>query len=470
MKTAFALTMTVLGAAAVAAVPAACNTHTAIGEVRDAAVASGGMGGRGGVGPGSGGAGPGSGGSGGSGGVLPPSASGGTPGSGGQMSSAAGAPGLGGAPASSHLALGPSVTYPVPGAFAVALADMNGDRASDVVALGGPVATGGANGNGAASGGAQGGQYDGTIVYVLGNDGKGAFGPADNVGMGYLSAIAVGDVDGDGKPDLAATNPNNGSISLFINDGSGRLSAPTSYSVGKNPVGVIIGDLDRDGRLDIGTANHGDPSHNGSGIGVLLNDGHAAFLASTYAAGPSPNFLLLADLDGDGRGSLVVGDDAGGVRVMTNDGMGQFGGATGVKTYAAGSSPRVLASGDLNGDGKTDIVVAGGGDGGGGVGILLNVGNGGLGAAIIYSGDRYPTSVAVGDLNGDGYPDLIASFINSGTIGVYLNNGTGAFRDPVGFETDGWVSSLAVGDVNGDGKLDVVAANANGVAVLLNAR
>jgi len=469
MKTAFALTMTVLGAAAVAAVPAACNNHTAIGEVRDAAVASGGMGGSGGAVLGSGGAVLGSGGNG-SGGVFPPSSSGGTPGSGGQMSAAAGAPGLGGAPASSHLALEPSVTYPVPGAFAVALADMNGDHATDVVALGGPVATGGANGSGAASGGAQGGQYDGTIVYVLGNDGKGVLGTADNVGMGYLSAIAVGDVDGDGKPDLAATNPNNGSVNLFINDGAGRLSAPTSYSVGKNPVGVIIGDLDHDGHLDIGTANHGDPSHNGSGIGVLLNAGHAAFLASTYAAGPSPNFLLLADLNGDGRGSLVVADDAGGVRVMTNDGMGQFGGATGVKTYAAGSSPHALASGDLNGDGRADVVVAGGGDGGGGIGILLNVGNGALGAAIIYGGDRYPTSVAVGDLNGDGYPDLIVSFINSGTIGVYLNNGTGAFRDPVGFETDGWVSSLAVGDVNSDGKLDVVAANANGVAVLLNAR
>ena len=364
----------------------------------------------------------------------------------------------------------PSVTYPVPGAFAVVLADMNGDHASDVVALGGPIATGGANGGGAASGGAQGGQYDGTIVYVLRNDGKGAFGAADNVGTGYLNAIAVGDIDGDGRPDLAATNQNNGSVNLFINDGAGRLAAPTSYSVGKTPVGVIIGDLDRDGRLDIATANGGDTSANGSGVGVLLNAGHGAFVASTYPAGLSPSCLLLADLIGDGLGSLVVADVAGGFRVLINDGTGQFGSTAGAKTYAAGSSPHALASGDLNGDGKTDIVLAGGGNGGGGVGILLNVGNGGLGAAILYGQDRYPTSLAVGDLNGDGYPDLAVSFVNSGTIGVYLNNGTGAFGDPVGFETDGWVSSLAVGDVSGDGKLDVVAANPNGVAVLLNAR
>jgi hypothetical protein len=463
MKTAFALSMT-LFAAATATLPAACNTRTAIGELRDAAVASGGVGGSGGAGMGSGGAGMGSGGG------PSPISSGGTPGTGGRMSAGAGASGLGGAPASSHLALMPSVTYPVPGAFAVVLADMNGDHASDVVALGGPVASGGANGNGAASGGAQGGQYDGSIVYVLTNDGKGTFGAGDHEGMGYFSAIAAGDVDGDGKPDLAATNPNNGSINLFINDGAGRLGAPTSYSVGKNPVGVIVGDLDRDGRLDIATANGGDPSANGSGVGILLNAGHGAFVASTYTAGRQPNFLLLADLNGDGLGSLVVADAAGGVRVLTNDGMGQFGAATGVKTYAAGSSPHALASGDLNGDGKTDLIVAGGGDGGGGVGILLNVGNGGLGAAIIYGGDRYPTSVAVGDINGDGYADLIVSFISSKTIGVYLNNGTGTFGDPLGVETDGSVSSVAVGDVNGDGKLDVVAANANGVAVIVNAR
>jgi hypothetical protein len=75
-----------------------------------------------------------------------------------------------------------------------------------------------------------------------------------------------------------------------------------------------------------------------SGIGILLNSGRGAFVASTYTAGPSPNFLLLADLNGDGLGSLVVSDDAGGIRVISNDGMGQFGGTTGGKTYAAGSS------------------------------------------------------------------------------------------------------------------------------------
>lgn len=475
MKTSLALPK--LALLAVAAL-GACNTHTAIGELRDAAPGTGGS-----VGPDAAVgdmAGGGSGGTGlpaGSGGT---SATGGTFASGGSASGGSGTPPMGGAPgfagssASSSLAFMPSVTYPVQGVSALTVADMNGDGAADTVALTyNSVATGGqgpGTGGASASGGASGSiSSDGYSLALLLSDGKGKLlAPKRISASSGLSSLAAGDIDGDGKPDIAASDNTSGVVNVFVGDGRGGLNDPTSFSIGFSPAGIAIADLNGDARLDIGTADIGSSEIPGN-IGILLNGGNGAFIANNYPSGNQPAAIAFADFNGDGSPDAAV-INSGGISVLLNDGGGHFGGAGNLKTYAAGSGSRALAIGDLNGDGKPDIALAGGTSFGGGVGVLFNLGQGNFGAAVIYDAAHLPLSIAVGDMNGDGFNDLIACYDESGTVGVYLNRGTGTFAAPVGFETDAWVKAVALGDVNGDGKLDVVAANWNGIAVLINAR
>lgn len=141
-----------------------------------------------------------------------------------------------------------------------------------------------------------------------------------------------------------------------------------------------------------------------------------------------------------------------------------------------GAFPSSLAVGDLNGDGKTDLVIAnacsrnnGGCQGDGTVSVLLGNGDGTFQAAVTYSsGGLEATSVAIGDVNGDGRPDLVVAnctssgvcVSNTGSVGVLLGNGDGTFKTAVTYSSGGvGALSVALGDFNGDGKLDLVVAN-----------
>ena len=125
-----------------------------------------------------------------------------------------------------------------------------------------------------------------------------------------------------------------------------------------------------------------------------------------------------------------------------------------------------MAAGDVNGDGKVDLVTANFVDDD--VSVLLGTGTGSFGAARNYSAGSPPRSVAMADFNGDGKIDLVTA--NAGGVTVLLGNGTGSFRGPVSVAAGTSPVGVAVGDFNGDGRPDVVTANSssNNVSVLLN--
>ena len=305
-------------------------------------------------------------------------------------------------------------------------------------------------------------------VGVLLNNGDGTFAsPVSYSAHAAPQGIALGDFNGDGKLDVAVANGGSSDVSVLLNTGNnGTLGAATNYSIGNGntPYQVAVGDLNGDGKVDLAIANEGSPT-----VGVLLNKGNGTFAAvASYNFGSDALSLAIADLDGDGKLDLAVGDYGGTmVGVLLNAGNGTFGSATG---YSGGAkSPSSVALGDLDGDGVPDLVVANVLPvSGTTVGVLLNNGNGTF-ATPLSTTSATPWAVAIGDLDGDGVSD-VATANNAGTVSVYVNKGKGSLATAVNYTVGGQPLGIALGDVNSDGRLDVIAVHylGNYVSVLLN--
>jgi hypothetical protein len=200
---------------------------------------------------------------------------------------------------------------------------------------------------------------------------------------------------------------------------------------------------------------------------VLLGNGDGTFRATTTFVSA---FAAGADLNGDGNLDMVGAGSGGNVLVQLGNGDGTFQAA--VKYPTGGSG--LLAVGDLNGDGKPDVVVVsvpnirptGSQQISGTIAVLLNNGDGTLQPAVIYGVGAGVYSVSMGDFNGDGKTDL--AVIDGFGVTVLLGNGDGTFRNPLTYGAPALYA--AVGDVNGDGKPDLVTVDDtdDGVTVLLN--
>ena len=184
--------------------------------------------------------------------------------------------------------------------------------------------------------------------------------------------------------------------------------------------------------------------------------------------GDGPDALAMGDLNGDGKPDLVTANGKV-ISVLLNRGDGSF---QARRDARAGGG--ALAVGDLNGDGKLDLATAAALLRGR-VSVLLNRGDGSFRAKRDYRTGRGPNSVAIGDLNGDRKLDLATANTYSTanttayTVSVLLNRGDGGFRAPRGYRTGDNPEAIAIGDLNGDRTLDLVTANeGDTVSVLLN--
>ena len=181
------------------------------------------------------------------------------------------------------------------------------------------------------------------------------FGIASSPAVGYAMSAAVGDFNGDGTLDLAVTNIDNDTVSVLLGNGKGNFALASSPATGSEPESVAVGDFNGDGKLDLAVANTG-----GSTVSILLGDGTGNFtLVSSPAVGSHPTSVAVGDFNGDGKLDLAVTSgqyDIGGqaVSILLGDGTGNF-------TLAASldlTLPTSVAVGDFNGDGKLDLVVA----------------------------------------------------------------------------------------------------------------
>jgi hypothetical protein len=282
-------------------------------------------------------------------------------------------------------------------------------------------------------------------------------------------SVAVGDFNGDRIPDLAIANagisPNyNGSLSVLLGNGDGTFRPAVNYAVGIHPLSVAVGDFRHNGLLDVAIANAGTaPYYTDGSVTVLLGNGDGTFRAAVYyAAGTAPNSLAVGDFRHNGILDLAVADNGdvvgqgSGVSVLLGNGDGTFRAAV---NYAAGIRPSSVAVGDFNGDGFPDLAVTNYN----GVGVLLGNGDGTFRAAVNYPAGGYGLSVAAGDFRHNGILDLAVA--NLFTVSVLLGNGDGTFQPAQNFSAGSGPLSAAIGHFHDPSLLDLAVANSGGSVV-----
>jgi hypothetical protein len=281
------------------------------------------------------------------------------------------------------------------------------------------------------------------------------------------TAVAVGDFNGDGKPDVVLANWNDATVSLLLGSGAGVLGAPTAFAVGPNPWALATGDFNGDGKPDLAVANWGGPS-----VSILLGNGAGGFAAAAdiaLAGQLNPSALAVGDFNGDGKPDLAVSMTygfsnitPGYVAVLIGDGSGGFGAPA---NFAVGGTPASVATGDFNGDGKLDLAVANSLVGT--LSVLLGDGAGAFAAAPDVAIDGRPGAVVAADFNGDGKADLAvmvnSSLINAASVVILSGTGSGTFAAPATFVLDrtngASLTGLALADFNADGRPDLALSD-----------
>ena len=298
---------------------------------------------------------------------------------------------------------------------------------------------------------------------VLRNDGKGHFTGdpvADAPDRTYTAALA--DLDGDGDLDLVVSNDRPDRKLVYLNDGKGYYRVASTFGDADwSTRYVTVADLNGDGRPDLIAANRGgDPSKPRPSF-VCLNDGKGAFPRCSALPTQSATIIVASDFDGDGTIDLFVPHRDGGQSLMFwNDGRGVFS-APPVPVGPSSSTVRAASSADIDGDGANDIVV---GDAKTGLFVYLNQGARGFAAPFaLGSASSAPYSVGIADLNRDGTPDIVVGNDNAPGV-IYFNQGAGkalTFLATLWNDGKGAVYGLAIGDLDGDGWPDIAAARSD---------
>ncbi|MEP6517622.1 FG-GAP-like repeat-containing protein [Microcoleus vaginatus] len=369
------------------------------------------------------------------------------------------------------LGFAPKVDFPIGSSpFGVSIGDFNGDGLPDLALA-----------NYASS----------TASILLNTTATGATTPTFTTKVDFpigarSSYLSISDINGDGKPDLAVENREENSVSVLLNTTATGAGIPTfatkvDFPTGTLPISVSIGDINDDGKPDLAVANREENT-----VSILLNTTATGAPTPTFATqvtfptGSYPYSVGIGDFNVDGKPDLAVANSSsntGSILLNTTaTGAGTPTFATQV-TFPTGSFPDSVSIGDFNGDGKPDLAVTNFNRNN--APILLNTTTGAatptFATQALFPTRTVANSVSIGDFNGDGKPDLATAEWSPDTASILLNTtatgaGTLTFATPVEFPTTSTPSSVSIGDFNGDDKPDLAVGSVFGdsASILLN--
>lgn len=279
---------------------------------------------------------------------------------------------------------------------------------------------------------------DNNLVQIFSGAGDGTFtlGPSLTSGISEDEArgILVSDFNHDGFPDIAVANLNDGTqdVGILLNDGTGNFASVATYSLSNSfdDVGMAAGDLNKDGKLDLAV-----PLLDGGEVAILLGNGDGTFQAETDLTIPSNNPVgaTIADFNGDGNLDIAVTaavrSTTQGLYVALGNGDGTFNTPV---FYASTEQdqtftlpyPQYIQAIDMDGDGKLDLVYTNSNYST--VGIVFGAGDGTFGAPVEFPAGQYAYGFAIADLNHDGTPDVVTGDDDFAGVSVLFNlNGSG---------------------------------------------
>jgi hypothetical protein len=280
--------------------------------------------------------------------------------------------------------------------------------------------------------------------------------------------IETEDLDGDGKLDLVVANRGNNTVSAFLNTttqiGIITFAASVDKKTGVLPRSVSIGDLDGDGKADLAVANAGDGTvslyrNTSSGVGNI------SFEDKIDLSGSSPYFVSIEDLDHDGMADLTIANSSltdNSVSIIKNTGNFNFDTQL---DYTTGLKPWSVSVGDFDGDNNIDLAVANLSNSSVSVFRNENVSPGIIkfSEKIDFTVGQDPHSIVIGDLNNDGLPDMAVTNAASNSISVLRNTskeaGNITFSIHEIYETGSQPFSVSGGDLNEDGKPELAVVN-----------
>ncbi len=303
--------------------------------------------------------------------------------------------------------------------------------------------------------------------------------------------VAVGDFNADGKLDIVTASESHantfipgGGLSVLLGNGDFTFQDAVTYANGSNPTALILGDFNQDGRPDIAMANINNGRASSGLVSILLGNPDGTFQnpVNYSSVGANPRALTAGDLNADGITDLAVFNNSSDTAILMGTGNGTFRPAVNYFTRGDGllSGPIGLAIGDLNNDGRADLIASST--------MLYGMGDGSFPNRLLFTylppiinidfATSSPTEVAAGDLNADGNVDLVVAI--SGTTVVLFGYGNGSFGAPIR-QTPAVALGLGAGstrvslaDMDGDGDLDLVTLHAlvgqagGGVAIWRN--